>query len=252
MRYEIALEKIVPALKKVNGVLSIFLKGSIARGKNDAYSDLDIYVMLECDVQVEEVYDSIVDALEQYQTLLFKELVEIICPQIVGIFEDMLHIDCYIVHEHDYPQTDDIKVMYDPNGKLKEYDKKDLSITEEVFIDSALDSCWFIFQYDHIVGRGQYLWTTQMIDNALNHAIKVLLYKYYPEKAVLGKKAAHHLPADIYSKLNHINDCNNSIKHREAVAQYMNFYQDYIKDMVEEYWVEGFEKIYDYLYKKYA
>lgn len=142
--------------------------------------------------------------------------------------------------------------MYDPNDKLKEYDKKDLSITEEVFIDSALDSCWFIFQYDHIVGRGQYLWTTQMIANALNHAIKVLLYKYYPEKAVLGKKAAHHLPADIYSKLNHINDCNNSIKHREAVAQYMNLYQDYIKDIVEEYWVEGFEKIYDYLYKKYA
>ncbi|WP_239738396.1 nucleotidyltransferase domain-containing protein [Mammaliicoccus sp. H-M32] len=252
MRYEVAVDNILPKMKNIEGVVAIFLKGSIARGENDAYSDLDLYVMLEKEVYVEDVYNDIINSLEQYQKLLYKELVEIICPQIVGVYENMLHVDCYIVHENKYPLTDDIKVLYDSKKILENYVKQDLILTKEMFQDSALDSCWFIFQYDHIVNRGQNLWTTQMIDNAMNHAIKVLLYKHYPQKSLLGKKAAHHLPIEIYNKLNAINDLNNSENHREAVSEFMKLYKMEIQDFVEEYWIEGFEKIFEYLYKKYA
>lgn len=252
MRYEVALEKILPKMKEIQGVVAVFLKGSIAREENDAYSDLDLYVMLEQGIKIEEVYDDIIFSLEQYNNLLYKELVEIICPQIVGVYEDMLHVDCYIVHENNYPQTDDIKVLYDPHQLLAEYVKQDLNLTVEMFKESAIDSCWFIFQYDHIVDRGQNLWTTEMIDKAINNAVKVLLYKHYPQKAVLGKKAAHHLPSDIYDKLNVINDLNNSKGHRHAVSEFMKLYERYIKELVYDVWIEGFEKVYDYLYEKYA
>ncbi|WP_323703457.1 nucleotidyltransferase domain-containing protein [Mammaliicoccus sp. Dog046] len=252
MRYENALESILPKMKNVNGVVAIFLKGSIARGENDAYSDLDLYVMLKHDVMVETVYGDIVKALEAYRKLLYKDLIEIICPQIIGVYTDMLHIDCYIVYENDYPQTDVIKVLYDPGHRLNHYKEQDLRLTTEMFNDSAIDSCWFIYQYDHIAERGQHLWTTQMIDNALNHVTKVLLYKYYPEKSLLGKKAAHHLPSEIYETLVKVNDLNNSRSHRETVSVFMNLYKNEIKSIVEMEWDQGFEDIFNYLYEKYA
>lgn len=252
MRYEKAVDQILPKLKGINSVVAIFLKGSIARDENDEYSDLDLYVMLKKGIQIEEVYDEVIHSLENYQKLLFYELVEIICPQIVGVFEDMLHIDCYLVHEDDYPKTDDIKILYDPNDILKDYKTEDLALTPAMFNEVALDSCWFIYQYDHIVKRGQHLWTCQMIDKALIDTIKVLLYRYYPQKAVLGKKAAHHLPSGIYYELIAINDLNNSKDHEIAVSKFMNLYRDYVVEIVEEQWVDGFEKVYLYLLKKYA
>ena len=252
MRYEEAIELILPHLKKIKEVKSVFLKGSIARGENDQYSDLDLYIMLNKDVEIKSIYSEIIKSLEQYRQLIFYELIEIICPQIVGVFNNMLHIDCYMVHEDNYPQTDDIKILYDPEEVLKNYEKKDLILTKEQFTDYALDSCWFIYQYDHIVGRGQNLWTTEMIDNALSKATNVLLYHYYPEKSALGKKAANHLPHHIYKKLIAINDLNNSKEHKKAVQMYMNLYKDYILEIVKEEWIEGFENIYFYLIEKYA
>lgn len=252
MRYDRAIQQILPKMKEIESVVAIFLKGSIARGENDEYSDLDMYVMLKKGVEIQSVYQDIIDALEAYHKLVFEELVEIICPQIVGVFEDMLHVDCYIVYEDNYPSTDEIKVLYDPNQLMLHYQKKDLGLTTEQFYESALDSCWFIFQYDHIVGRNQFLWTSKMIDKALDHMIIVLLHKHYPQKAILGKKAAHHLPIDIYDVLIQINDLNNSETHKDAVSLFMQLYRDEVVTYVEDTWVKGFEHVYQYLLTKYT
>ena len=42
MRYEGAIELILPHLTKIKEVKSVFLKGSIARGEKEQYSDLDL------------------------------------------------------------------------------------------------------------------------------------------------------------------------------------------------------------------
>lgn len=252
MRYDEAIEKVLPKMKSVEGVLSIFLKGSIARGENDAFSDLDLYVMIGKDITVESVYCDIVRALEEYQSLIFYEKVEIICPQIVGVYENMLHVDCYIVHEDNYLKTDAIKVLYDPENRMASYQKENLSLTPELLSEAAIDSCWFIFQYDHIGERGQHLWTTKMINNALEFTIKLLLHKYYPEKAVLGKKAAHHLPTDIYEELIAINDLIHSETHAESVKRYMILYNSHVLPIAMNAWSGGMENVYRYLYEKYA
>ena len=75
MRYEGAIELILPHLTKIKEVKSVFLKGSIARGENDQYSDLDLYIMLNKDVEIKNIFSEIIKSLEQYRQLIFYELI---------------------------------------------------------------------------------------------------------------------------------------------------------------------------------
>ena len=46
--------------------------------------------MLNKDVEIKSIFSEIIKSLEQYRQLIFYELIEIICPQIVGFL-----ITCY-------------------------------------------------------------------------------------------------------------------------------------------------------------
>ncbi|PTA68316.1 nucleotidyltransferase domain-containing protein [Deinococcus arcticus] len=52
MSYPSVLDMVLAELKRESGVLAVFLTGSYARGEADAWSDLDISVLVEADVFV--------------------------------------------------------------------------------------------------------------------------------------------------------------------------------------------------------
>ena len=99
---------------------ALFLKGSMARGDDDNYSDVDMYAVV-ADENFDDFLARRVGYLEAYKPLLNWEEVNFVGPQIVGIYEDTLHFDLYTVMPGQIPQTGEMKIIYDKQGLLTNY-----------------------------------------------------------------------------------------------------------------------------------
>lgn len=118
MRQIDAIEKVYSAIMKDNLARAIFLKGSIARDEYDEYSDVDFYCLVH-ENKKEEFLNSRLAYLENYKPLIYYSYANFVGPQIVGVFEDGLHFDLYTVTCDSLTKTDKVKVLYDPEGLLK-------------------------------------------------------------------------------------------------------------------------------------
>jgi predicted nucleotidyltransferase len=91
-----AIRVVSQALIKDSAVRAVFLKGSHARGEEDAFSDVDMYCLLNCDL-MEGFLERRISYLENYRKLIYWSESDFVGPQIVGFFEDGLHFDLYTV-----------------------------------------------------------------------------------------------------------------------------------------------------------
>ncbi|MCM2607016.1 nucleotidyltransferase domain-containing protein [Rossellomorea marisflavi] len=110
MKQKNAVEAIAESLKKDKRVKSIFLKGSMGRGEEDEFSDVDLYCLVEEEDLASFVQDRI-RHLEAYGKLLFHDDLFIIAPQIIAVYEDLLHVDLFTVTEKTFKQKDYFKVI---------------------------------------------------------------------------------------------------------------------------------------------
>lgn len=188
MILEEAIQTITNSLKKDDKVQSVFLKGSIARDEHDEYSDIDIYCLTE-EADVESFNKSRLKHLESYGNLLFHDDIYIIAPQILAVYENLLHVDLFTVTEKTYDAKDYIKVLYDPEGKMEKYMKnQNLTLADSEFQDDVDDVAWFLFQYINSSKRGNDIWAVHMLQHVMNHLSRILLHRYRPERAQLGTK----------------------------------------------------------------
>lgn len=209
MKLEIALNCIVESLKNDVLVEAIYLKGSIARKEHDEFSDIDIYCLVKTE-NVERFLPNRLQHLESYQKLVFKDDIYIVAPQLLAVYEDMLHVDLYTVTLETMINKDAMEVLYDPKHILNSIDHKaNLKLEKNEFQDSADDMIWFLYQYYMTNLRGNHLWAIHLLHQVLTHLSKVLLHKYAPNRAQLGLKTlSSSLPPTIneefemiYSKL---------------------------------------------------
>ena len=217
MILEDALAVIVESLKKDILVQAIFLKGSIGRGEHDKHSDIDLYCLVD-EEDVENFLSNRISHLKTVGELLFYDDIFIIAPQIIAVYDHLLHIDLFTVTERTLVQKDFMKVLYDPQNILEKYKhNQSLYLSNEEFQDAVDDVAWFLFQYKKSAERGNHLWACHMLHHVMSHLAKVLLHHYCPQRALLGLKTiSTSIPIEIAQQMNEVTNHITTNHHRQA------------------------------------
>jgi predicted nucleotidyltransferase len=225
LRQDKAVRSISESLKKDELVQAIFLKGSMGRGENDEHSDVDLYVLVKEDDE-QKFLDKRMNHLNAYRNLLFYDDIFIIAPQIIAVYDDMLHVDLFTVTEKSFKEKDYFKVIYDPGNILEKFEAtQNLLLSPQEFYDLAVDVPWFLFQYRKAYNRGNNLWGVEVLQHCMFKMAKVLLHRYCPERAQLGMKALDALlPADILKEVNEIYKSLNPETHKQAADRIIGLY----------------------------
>jgi predicted nucleotidyltransferase len=218
MILEDAVAAISNSLKQDNRVQSIFLKGSIGRGEQDEYSDIDMYCLVN-EEDVEAFNQSRIQHLESYNKLLFHDDIYIVAPQILAVYENLVHVDLFTVTEHTYIEKDFIKVLYDPHNKLDKFKQnQNLKLSSVEFQDAVDDIAWFLFQYKKSSARGNDIWSVIMLHQVMTYLSRVLLHKYNPNRAQLGIKTIEtSLPTETVHLTKLVYENITPQKHQQAV-----------------------------------
>lgn len=214
---ELAVEKICSSLKKDKRVQAVFLKGSMGRNEHDAHSDIDLYCLVEREDEEQFLSKRLVH-IEAYRKVIFYDDIFIIAPQIIAVFDDLIHIDLFTVTMESFVEKDYFKVLYDPDNLLDNFiDTQGLALTESEYRDDVMDVAWFLFQYKKAAARGNGIWAVKMLTNVLDHLARVLLFRYAPNRAQLGLKTIDKsLPNSIVSAFEEIIEHLSPHKHSKA------------------------------------
>ncbi|WP_339212277.1 nucleotidyltransferase domain-containing protein [Solibacillus sp. FSL W8-0372] len=219
MHLEEVVQVLLASLKGNPLVKAVFLKGSIARNEHDSFSDIDLYCLVEED-DVTGFLPHRLEHLKAYKELIFRDDIFIVAPQILGVYEDFIHIDFYTVTPKTLNEKDHIKILYDPEHYLSDYEPS-LQASPAQFIDAVDDSIWFLYQYNQSAKRGNDLWCCHLLHLSFGNIGTILLHHYCPEKAILGLKTLESaIPGDKAVQMHNIMNHIGVNTHKEA-AQYM-------------------------------
>lgn len=219
-----AIEQLVARLKQDPAVEAIFLKGSFGRGEEDVYSDIDLYCLVS-EERMAKFLTRRLTHLSVYRPIIWKDDIFIVAPQLIVVYDDLLHVDLFTVTRESLNHSDTIRVLYDPNRQLDAYvETSSLALGTQEAADEAIDSVWFLFQYQKAAGRGNGLWAVEMLRSALIKFAKVLLHRYVPDRAQLGLKTIPgSLPETPRMRLEAIYAVLVPDTHTEAVRLYREF-----------------------------
>lgn len=217
---EIAVQQITASLIKSSYVRAVFLKGSMGRNEHDEHSDIDLYCLVDSE-QEELFLKERLSHLEAYRPILFQDDIFIIAPQLIAVFDNLLHIDLFTVTVESFSTKDFFKVVYDPENLLDQFvASQNLELSKEEYTDHVIDVAWFLFQYRKAIGRGNDVWAVKMLSHVLEHLARVLLHRYAPHRAQLGLKAiSQSLPEAIFSEINAISNSLTPKNHPLAASQ---------------------------------
>jgi predicted nucleotidyltransferase len=90
------IRKLTTLLKKENIVAALFLKGSIARGTADRYSDIDYYCLIHKN-SMQEIMDKRKKIVTSIGKIIYLEEVNFGNPQLIVIYDNEVHLDLYLI-----------------------------------------------------------------------------------------------------------------------------------------------------------
>ncbi len=189
MKQEEAVKVITEQLKQDACVKAVFLKGSMGRDEHDENSDVDLYCLVD-EKGKEGFLKNRKSHVEAYGKLLFYDEIFIVAPQVLAVYDNMLHLDLFTVTDDTLIEKDYFKVLYDPENRMEKYNQH-LTISAQEFIDSVDDTAFFLFQYEKSRRRGNAEWSVHMLHNVMVQFSKVLMHHHYPDRAQLGLKTVN-------------------------------------------------------------
>lgn len=180
---------------------AIILKGSIGRGDDDAYSDVDMYLIVAPE-KLDAVLERRTEYLSAYGEMVYLEDVNFGLPQKVAIYEDGLHVDLYIALPEQVGNSDPIRVWYDPKGLFGDYTYYRVDVAEEEVAEYFKEVLYCFVEADAACKRENYAWAAKIMGNAIAMAAFLLRYHYDKKYAFLGlKKINEIIPAEQYQLL---------------------------------------------------
>jgi len=196
-----AIYTLVPILKEDKAVRAIFLKGSLARGEGDKYSDVDLYCLVYED-GLEHFLNRRLDYLKKYKGLLFWTEVNFVAPQIVAVFNNGLHLDLYTVTKETLKQTDAVKILYDPEKLLSDYQKGWFELSKEEIVKIFDQLTFKLLEFEAAYKRKNMIWASRLASHISGDIVLLVRYIYDPKHAQLGfKKINNAIPEEIYQEL---------------------------------------------------
>lgn len=227
MKLDLVVEVLLESLRDDPYIEAVFLRGSMAREEHDEFSDIDIYCVVN-EENIEAFLPNRIQHIKAYKKTCFVDDIYIIAPQLLVIYEDMIHIDLFTVTPSEISDKDAMKILFDPNGILAAKQKNTtLSLTPLEFQDAVDDTVWYLYQYYWSAKRGNEIWSVHLLRNSLEHFAKVLLHKYCPERALLGLKTLNNsLPTDPLDEVVDIVNCMSPKTHEMAVKKLVNAFEN--------------------------
>ncbi|CDQ20504.1 nucleotidyltransferase domain-containing protein [Halobacillus karajensis] len=227
MRQWEAVRAITNSLKQDTYVQAVYLKGSMGRREEDEYSDVDLYVLVD-EGDKEAFLKKRKKHLESYQTIIFYDDIFIIAPQIIAVYDNLLHIDLFTVTEETMVHKDFYRVLYDPEHRMdKHAAKQNLRLEEREFLDAVEDAAFFFLQYKKAADRGNDIWAVKVANDIGENLGKILLQKYCPSYAQLGLKAVdQRLPISLAEKVRGVYNSLSIDNHGEAIRQMAEMIED--------------------------
>jgi len=171
------------------------------RGEADAWSDIDLYCLFDKH-KLKTFLEKRICYLEQYKPLIYHKEVYFVAPQIGGVYNDGLHIDLYTVTYDFLPQTDQIKILYDPENILNDYPGRDLMIEKTTFIEYFDYITFTLLEFEAAYCRKDFLWASRLGYDVFTYLCRILRYIYDRKNAQLGLKRLHKkLDCKVYENL---------------------------------------------------
>lgn len=219
MRTYEAIRAISNRIMEDNLCDAILLKGSIGRGDDDEYSDVDMYLIVSPE-NMDAVLLKRYEYLSAYKEIIFLEDVNFGLPQKVAIYVDALHVDLYVARREQIEHADPIKVWYDPKGLFDGYAYHRADMAESEIAGYFSEVLYCFVEADTAYKRKNYAWAAKIMGSAIAETAILLRYPYDKKYTFLGLKkineiippGQYQLLEDAYSYLGkdsfvRLNDC---------------------------------------------
>ena len=180
---------------------AVLLKGSIARGDADEFSDIDLYLVVS-----PQNRDAVLARREKYLSayggVVFIEDVDFGLPQKVAIFSDALHVDLYVAEPEQVGSLDPVVAAYDPAGLFADVTPTRADVTDEELCRHFSSVLYCLVEASSAYGRRNDAWATKIMSDAVGE-LSVLVRSLYDRRyAFLGlKKINEVIPAEDYQLL---------------------------------------------------
>lgn len=164
-----------------------YLQGSIGRGEDDEFSDIDLYLVTQPE-HIQQTFNRLHDYCLAYGPIILFEEVNFGLPQKVVLFEDGLHADIFVLSPEQIHGGDQIKIWHDPDGLLDGYRVQPREISDAFLAEVFSDALFAITEAEVALRRDNRAWATKLFADVISRAAVLLRYQYDPEHAFLGLK----------------------------------------------------------------
>lgn len=140
---------------KRTGVEGVFFGGSIARGDEDLYSDIDLRIVVS-EMHFEEYVKDKQRIAAEFGEVLFYEDMDMYAPYTIAHYSDFLKVDLFI---YTFPQLrpslwlQGIQIRFDPTGRLQDILSQSNALTYTISTEAVLSWRGKVFAYLHEVYR---------------------------------------------------------------------------------------------------
>lgn len=180
---------------------AVLLKGSIARGDADEFSDIDLYLVVSPQSR-DEVLARRERYLAAYGNVVFIEDVDFGLPQKVAIFSDALHVDLYVAEPQHIGSLDPVVAAYDPAGLFADVMPTRADVTDEELCRHFSSAIYCLVEASSAYGRRNNAWAAKIMSDAVGELSPCLRSLYDRRYAFLGlKKINEVIPAEDYQLL---------------------------------------------------
>lgn len=203
MRRWDAVKSVLAEVKGQPEVLAAFLKGSLAEGIDDDWSDVDFYCLVD-PARMAEFLSKRLAILQAYRPLLYWSESNFVGPQIVAVFEDGLHFDLYTVTEESFPLVGGFHPLYDPQQRLNRFRPlgQDLSLTRAETERYFHEFAFVLLEFEAAWQRKDIPWAIRLASHLGGDLAVILRHIYEPTKARLGyKRLSNVLPPELTMQL---------------------------------------------------
>jgi len=182
-----AVEIISKAIIKDNLVSAIFLQGSLARGQEDEYSNVNYFVIVN-DENRRALIDKRITYLSAYDDIIYIKENNINKTHLSCLFDKGLRFEFNIVLHQDFLKLDSILPIYDPNDILSDIGNMDLSLSPSEYGEVFNNFCYKLLEFKAAYSRNDVAYSFFLVNNLHNDFAIMLRYQYDFKNAKLGLK----------------------------------------------------------------
>lgn len=180
------INKIIDQLVNKDYIQYAFLKGSLASGNEDVYSNVDMFVKLKLEKE-EEFFANYIQILESYKDILFSKQYEFELIKVIYI--DSLNLNIHFVDELKYLSINDpIVKLHDPDNILDDIYDYSLELSDKEIADIVDEMSLKCYDFYRLFLRNEYTVIMDVVSKIHELYSYVLHYYYSKENSKLGIK----------------------------------------------------------------